>query len=253
MFPGPRVIEVLFSQKRESRKYEFLADTPVVLYICHESRNEALPIYQLAFANKYALKPVYFCPELDMIFLRELQSRTWVQNLVQKMAFVSTCGLVYRHYEPSDNSLGRLIYTFTDIREIIITTLLNVFRGRDFIQEHERSCKTCAETPHNRTVLLSEEEAIEHGSPIEGPNASSLITSPRDRVAGFLAQHQRIATEILNGVNSGPAGTQVWGAGVPKIMYKASLYHKIDKDSFWAKPMGRKVYATRSRRSIGGE
>ncbi|KAL2064690.1 hypothetical protein VTL71DRAFT_3828 [Oculimacula yallundae] len=67
MFPGPRVIEMLFSKRQTSRKYELLAEIPVVLQICHDSRVEGLTRYRLACANKYALAPVYICPELDTV------------------------------------------------------------------------------------------------------------------------------------------------------------------------------------------
>ncbi|KAH7348796.1 hypothetical protein BKA65DRAFT_584668 [Rhexocercosporidium sp. MPI-PUGE-AT-0058] len=191
MFPGPRVIEVLFPRNRNSKKYEFVAETPVVLYICHESRIEALTIYQLAFANKSALKPVYFCPELDTIFLREEQWRTGDQvkdffltvpdkTLIQKMAFILYPGLSLGHYEEeSEKYLGPLVCSFTDIREITIITYSRVDRGGDCIQEHGKSCKVCARTPHNRTILLSEGDAIAHGTPSEGANASTLFKGPR--------------------------------------------------------------------------
>ncbi|KAG4425547.1 hypothetical protein IFR04_001244 [Cadophora malorum] len=90
MFRGPRTVEVLFAQKTGSEKHEFLADTPIVLFICKESRQEALSFYTLAFGGKHTSNPVYFDPKSDTLYLRDLcyprrQDRVHPQMFLQQL------------------------------------------------------------------------------------------------------------------------------------------------------------------------
>lgn len=160
MFPGPRTVEVLFAQKTGSEKHEFLADTPIVLFICKESRQEALSFYTLAFGGKHASNPVYFDPKSDTLYLRDLcyprrQDRVHPQmfllqltskDIVEKLALSTGCFSNTKYYLDNNLPPASELTSFHNLREITFVMDLSSNASDSEVLHHERRCHACRET-----------------------------------------------------------------------------------------------------------
>ncbi|KAL2064691.1 hypothetical protein VTL71DRAFT_3829 [Oculimacula yallundae] len=114
----------------------------------------------------------------------------------------------------------------------------------DEITQHEQTCQICSETPKGRLLLMSREELRNH--------AELLKASKEDSVRGMNFSRQTYMGESnLPGrrFRDTAAKKLLWGgADDSTLRHQAALLHKDeDVDYFYAKPIGRKVYATRSR------
>ena len=71
----PRVVEVRFSSNPLQGEHEFMADFPVQLHVCQESRTEALKTYKLSFDTNKASHPTYFDFDHDILYVRECRPK----------------------------------------------------------------------------------------------------------------------------------------------------------------------------------
>ncbi|ESZ96552.1 hypothetical protein SBOR_3054 [Sclerotinia borealis F-4128] len=66
-----RLVEVRFANNHRMynpNAHDFIADVPIILHICHESRAIGLKTYELAFFHEFCIAPVYFNFELDVLY-----------------------------------------------------------------------------------------------------------------------------------------------------------------------------------------
>ncbi|KAI2628355.1 hypothetical protein GGS21DRAFT_239201 [Xylaria nigripes] len=63
----PRVVEVIY-EPRDDRCIT-TTSVPAILQVCHESRSEALRLYQKSFSTWGREPRIYFCPEMDTLYL----------------------------------------------------------------------------------------------------------------------------------------------------------------------------------------
>ncbi|KAI1476344.1 hypothetical protein F4774DRAFT_420856 [Daldinia eschscholtzii] len=62
-----RVVEVLYDSQND--RCTSSTAPPAVLHVCQESRFEALGIYRRSFGTKSHEPRIYFCPDLDVLYL----------------------------------------------------------------------------------------------------------------------------------------------------------------------------------------
>lgn len=65
--------------------HDFVADVPIALHICRESRNFAMRHYELAFDHDGAITPVYFNFKLDILYPRASCSEEQLRFLANNM------------------------------------------------------------------------------------------------------------------------------------------------------------------------
>ncbi|TGO43400.1 hypothetical protein BHYA_0001g00290 [Botrytis hyacinthi] len=83
-----RLVEVRFTNyKLHGNKitHDFVADIPIALHICQESRNFAMGHYELAFDHRGAFAPVYFNFKLDILYPRASCSKEQLRLLTNNM------------------------------------------------------------------------------------------------------------------------------------------------------------------------
>ncbi|KAF7881656.1 uncharacterized protein EAF02_006344 [Botrytis sinoallii] len=83
-----RLIEVRFTQYEQLHNHvthDFVADVPIALHICQESRNFALGHYELTFDHDGAFAPVYFNFKLDILYPRASCSKEQLRFLANNM------------------------------------------------------------------------------------------------------------------------------------------------------------------------
>ncbi|PVH81175.1 hypothetical protein DL98DRAFT_174666 [Cadophora sp. DSE1049] len=262
MFPGPRIIEVLFAKSSRSDKYDFLADTPVVLHICKESRKEALAIYILAFGGKNALNPVYFSPEIDTLYLRELghpsrkKVRMFLQHvpgkeIIQKLALSTECFVTTQYHMDNNIRPGTELPSLHGLRELTFITAMDTDISENarvtnyHIAVHHRNCRACGATPKNHTVFLSEGDFVEHG---RKGNNEGLIYDECYWLECVIEKQRGDTEKGMKCVSSGwLLGPKVWLFGEPKVRFGGALIHKIEHEQWYAKLHGRKVHETRQK------
>ena len=67
----PRLVEVRFIRDGRKHQHRFIADIPILLHICRESRLEGLKSYKLSFGTKYAMNKVYFDNKIDTLSISD--------------------------------------------------------------------------------------------------------------------------------------------------------------------------------------
>ncbi|XMA19640.1 hypothetical protein WAI453_012431 [Rhynchosporium graminicola] len=245
---SPRIIEVLFSKNPNALKYEFLAEIPVILHICKDSRVEGLITYRLSFANKYALAPVFFCTKLDTISFRGPRLDGQLTNFLKTVPDKSLIRKMSLTYSTFWSQVFRLdiasaLPLFTSLTEISFFKYLTVDRSCSGFTKHEGTCQVCSRTPNDRTVFLTQEEIEAHAPLLSYPLAYIKMS-----IAEAAGRHRYRSVPITHYLT--PAQISLFGGpDEANFVHKGALIHKIDRDFLYARPMGRKVLATRSRSS----
>ncbi|KAF7862674.1 hypothetical protein EAF04_007547 [Stromatinia cepivora] len=88
-----RLVEIRFTSKKgiqDCNTHDFIADIPVILHLCHESRDFALKYYELAFFHTGAAAPVYFNFELDLLYPRASATKEQLEFLRDNMGLKDT-------------------------------------------------------------------------------------------------------------------------------------------------------------------
>ncbi|RYP16293.1 hypothetical protein DL765_005199 [Monosporascus sp. GIB2] len=62
-----RVVEVVYDSDED--RCLTTSEPPAILHTCHESRNEGLRIFRKSFGTRSHGPRIYFCPELDTLYL----------------------------------------------------------------------------------------------------------------------------------------------------------------------------------------
>ena len=73
-FPGPRIVELRFSEQINSTKYDLVcSEVPVALQVCKEWRNETVKSYPRLFDHRQCRRgcPTFFNPRMDTLHLRD--------------------------------------------------------------------------------------------------------------------------------------------------------------------------------------
>ncbi|THV52059.1 hypothetical protein BGAL_0090g00110 [Botrytis galanthina] len=83
-----RLVEVRFENYElyaNKTTHDFVADVPIALHICRESRNFAMGHYELAFDHDGAITPAYFNLKLDILYPRASCSEEQLRFLANNM------------------------------------------------------------------------------------------------------------------------------------------------------------------------
>ncbi|KAI9649117.1 hypothetical protein NHQ30_001684 [Ciborinia camelliae] len=91
-------IEVRFASKHrgdDPNIHDFIADIPVILHVCQESRIIGLKKYELAFFHQGCVAPVYFNFNLDILYPRASCTQKQLEFLSDNMKFKDTSRIRY--------------------------------------------------------------------------------------------------------------------------------------------------------------
>jgi hypothetical protein len=73
-YPGPRIVELRFSEQVNSTQYDLVCEElPVALHVCKEWRNETMKSYPRLFEHRQCRRgcPTFFNPRIDTLHLRD--------------------------------------------------------------------------------------------------------------------------------------------------------------------------------------
>jgi hypothetical protein len=99
-----RVVEVIYNCEKDRCRTS--AATPSVLHACQESRHEALRLYKRLFGTKSHRASIYFCSDLDVLYIPRPKWQTGYDNASRDFAsLVSGAGeiqsLALDHVDPA--------------------------------------------------------------------------------------------------------------------------------------------------------
>jgi hypothetical protein len=201
----PRIVDVRFDTITTSPQHDFVADPPVILYVCHESRVEGLLAYKLELHTEHSQNKVYFNYELDILYFREV----WEPNSPPWLGDTAPQHTLFMNRLPNKEKVRNLIIGQEDnnICSFRSFTALEQRGHTEHIHlNNDGDCKTCNfNVRPNRTYFLSEQEQRHVCHHLETSKRGSHVTEEEfasiwDKYAknlelGYIRQAELIWTE----------------------------------------------------------
>jgi hypothetical protein len=151
----PRIVEVRFDTVTTSSKHDFVADPPIILYICHESRVEGLRAHKCELHTEYSQNMVYFNYERDTLYFREV----WQPNPLSVAGDTTPQRLRFVDELPNKDKIRHLMTVRLDLAFWLFPSLEHRVHTEHVYLNNDGDCKTCNfEVRPNRSYFLTEQE-----------------------------------------------------------------------------------------------
>jgi hypothetical protein len=214
-------------------------------------------VYKLLFHCKNAAHPMYFDPQIDTLFLREIHHQRdtgeWVhtahrasrflrelpnKDQVQRLT-VDICPAFSDPYRQTSHN-PPAIFKFKNLKVLTLVKRVNA------------DPKTCACICRSASVYTLK-ECDSSGTPVgrthfldmdELRNLGQWQCDRCTDVEDPLTRGAEQVLDVLEDFEAGSFGEQDWNE--PVFDFAGALYDRIPKDQFWYKPKVEKVHNTRS-------
>jgi hypothetical protein len=169
----PRNVEIRFDIITTSHKHDFVADQPIILYVCHESREEGLRAYKLELHTEHSQNKVYFNYDLDTLYFREV----WQPNALHFAGDTTPQRINFVKGLPSKDKIRHLTTVRQD-RDFWIFPALEQRGHTEHIHvNNDGDCKICNfNVRPNRTYFLGKQEERHVYHHLETSKRKSLVT-----------------------------------------------------------------------------